>query len=261
MTGGLASAPPSLLPSTYLQLLLVFGLPPLCLLVATAKAPSAERKWTLPLGIALLCAGVVAYATPWDNYLIAKGVWWFSAGAVGTRIWHAPIEDYLLFALIPVLTGLWLNRLPTASHRGLSIDHRNRLFGLVGGVAVGGLGWLLFAGRTYYLGGLLLWAAPLLAVQWTIGWPVLWDLRHTIQLGVWVPTVYLCVLDRIAIALGVWRFDGAYLTGYGLFGLPVEEIAFFALMTLLVVQGLLLFWWITDRWALTDERAAGASAG
>lgn len=55
---------------TYLGFHLVFLLPPLLLLLLWNR-PKAPRLWAyllMPL-IALL------YTTPWDNYLVWKGVW------------------------------------------------------------------------------------------------------------------------------------------------------------------------------------------
>ncbi|WP_336001106.1 lycopene cyclase domain-containing protein [Halorientalis halophila] len=231
---------------TYLEFHLLFVLPPLVALLLAAGP--AERPYAGPLGVTLLAVIAVVYTTPWDNHLIATGVWSYGAGAVSTRLWHAPIEEYLFFVLQPLLTGLWLARLPTASDREFGIGLGQRALGLLGGGVVAALGLAFLGESTYYLGTLLLWASPVLAIQWAFGWPVLWERRRTLALGVGVPTLYLCAADRIAIELGIWTFDAAYMTGLSLLGLPIEEILFFALTNLFLVQGLLLFWWVTDRW-------------
>ncbi|MFB6084936.1 MAG: lycopene cyclase domain-containing protein [Halorientalis sp.] len=232
---------------TYLEFHLLFVLPPIAALLVLADP--AERPYAGPLGVALLAVVAVLYTTPWDNHLIATGVWTYGEGTVRFRIWNAPIGEYLFFLLQPVLTSLWLVRLPTRSDYEPGIPLSDRALGLLGGGLVAALGFALLSKSTYYLGTLLLWASPVLAIQWAFGWPVLWERRRTLALGVGVPTTYLAVIDRVAIALGVWTFDETYLTGIEILGLPVEELLFFGLTNLFLVQGLLLLWWVTDHWA------------
>ncbi len=91
-----------------------------------------------------------------------------------------------------------------------------------------------------YLGLILVWAGPVLALQWAIGSTQLWATKRTWLIGTLVPTVYLWIADRIAIAQGIWSISDTYTTGLNLFGLPIEEATFFLVTNLLVVQGLLL---------------------
>jgi len=236
---------------TYLEFHLVFVVPPLLILAATTRW--TDRRYALPGGLGILTVVAVLYTTPWDNHLIAVGVWDYPAEAVVARVWQAPVEEYLFFALQPLLTGLWLARLETRSAREFGIPLGYRIGGALAGLAVALAGWLLLAEPTYYLGALFLWAGPVLAIQWGFAWPVLWERRRTLALGIGVPTVYLWVADRIAIELGIWVFDPQYMTGIELLGLPIEEALFFALTNAFLVQGLVLFWWVTDRWATVRE--------
>ncbi len=91
-----------------------------------------------------------------------------------------------------------------------------------------------------YLGLILVWAGPVLALQWVIGATQLWARKRTWLYGTLVPTLYLWLADRIAIGQGIWSITEAYTTGLHLFGLPLEEATFFLVTNLLVVQGLLL---------------------
>ncbi len=256
-----ASALPSL---SYAEFHLVFVLPVLLGLAAVASYPLGNRPYAAPAGIAILAVVAVLYTTPWDNHLIAVGVWGYAEGAVLFRVWEAPIEEYLFFVLQPLVTSLWLCRLPAVTDadpigdRDFGIPLGHHALGLLGGGLVSGAGWLL-VGQSYYLGTLLLWAGPPLAVQWAFAWPVLWDLRRTLAVGVLVPTVYLWIVDRIAIAMGIWFFDPAYMTGLAVFGLPIEEMLFFLLTNVFLVQGLLLFWWVTDRWPAVLARWQGVT--
>ena len=50
----------------------------------------------------------VAYTTPWDNYLVATGVWYYNPDLVtGLVLGYVPIEEYTFFVLETILSGLW----------------------------------------------------------------------------------------------------------------------------------------------------------
>jgi lycopene cyclase domain-containing protein len=237
---------------TYLAFHLLFVVPPLAALAVTATWRERPSLWP---GVAVISVIAVAYTTPWDNYLIGRGVWWYAEDAVRWRIWRAPVEEYLFFVLQPVLTGVWLRHLPALGaplrvDRALrAVSARARAVGAAAGLAVAVVGLVLVTqDATLYLGALLAWAGPVLAIQWAFGWPYLWRLRRTVALGVLPPALYLCAADRAALELGVWVLSERYTTGLTVAGLPVEEGAFFLLTTLFVVQGLLLFLWVVDRW-------------
>jgi len=67
--------------------------------------------------------------------------------------------------------------------------------------------------------------------------------------GTLAPTLYLWVVDRIAIGVGLWSLSDRYTTGLAvpLLGLPIEEAVFFLLTSLFVVQGLVLYVWLVAR--------------
>ncbi|HTE21097.1 MAG TPA: lycopene cyclase domain-containing protein, partial [Armatimonadota bacterium] len=56
-----------------------------------------------------------------------------------------------------------------------------------------------------------------------------------------VPTLYLWIVDAIAIRLGIWRISETQTVGIKFGWLPLEEAVFFLATTLLCVQGLTLF--------------------
>ncbi|WP_279165160.1 lycopene cyclase domain-containing protein [Thermus scotoductus] len=223
---------------TYLAFHLVFLLPPLFLLLLWAR-PRPPRLWAyllMPL-IALL------YTTPWDNYLVWKGVWGYPEGRVLLRIGYVPLEEYLFFLLQPLLTGAFLLRLagkPPAPGPGLA-----RVVGGGAWLLLAALGVMLLAlgGPYLYLGLILAYFAPVFVLQWAFGGDLLWAWRGPFFLGVSLPTLYLWAADFWAITReGIWWIAPEYTLGHGVLGLPLEEMVFFLFTNLAVVQGLLLAW-------------------
>jgi len=259
---------------TYFQFHFAFLVPMLAALLATATATRSRTQrptvWSVgkPIywsGVAVITLIAVVYTTPWDNYLIARGVWGYGEGQTFATLGLAPVGEYVFFVLQPLFTALWLGQLTlrhgwpeaglldwrdgTRRLQAASLRLLPRLLG--GGLAVGiGLTGVLLLGtdRTFYLGAILAWAAPVFAIQWVVGLPQLLYKRRTVAIGVAVPTLYLWVIDRIALATGIWHISPVYTTGVDLFGLPIEEALFFVVTNLFVVQGLVLFRWVADRW-------------
>lgn len=244
---------------TYLGFHLVFILPPLLLLlVAVRRAPAVlgpRARWTIP-AVALIA---LVWTTPWDNYLVWRGVWWYGTERVIGTIGYVPVEEYMFFVLQPLLTGLWTYwLLMRAVPRDAGGGARSRAHPLEQGFtlslgatrAIGAGVYLLLAAAgvlalTYtagvYMGLILVWAAPVLAAQWIFAGPAVVRAPWLCATAVGVPTLYLWVADRVAIGLGIWTISPEYTTGLHLFGLPMEEALFFLVTNILVVQGILLF--------------------
>ncbi len=208
-------------------------------------------------GTLVLSGLALVYTTPWDSYLITRGVWWYGDGAVLARFGAIPLGEYLFFVLQPLLVALWAARFPVETARSLSVPLPTRALGLLaaGVVAAAGLA-LLGADSGLYLGSLLVWSAPILGIQWAFGWPFLVAEWRTVLVGTLVPTLYLWLVDRVAIGVGLWTLSARYTTGVAvpLLGLPIEEAVFFLLTSLFVVQGLVLYVWLVDRVRAAEYR-------
>jgi len=234
---------------TYLDFHLLFLAGPMAaLVVATAVRRRPDRPRLHAAGVAVIVALALVYTVPWDNYLIARGVWWYGDGRVAGRLWLAPLGEYLFILVQPIGTALWLFQLDT-SVRDVTTGRGDAVVGLAAGglVTAVGLVWLT-ADPTVYLGAILAWAGPVFALQWGVGWRYLWAVRRRVAVAVGVPVLYLWVADRIAIADGIWVISDRYTTGLELAGLPIEEATFFLVTTLFVVQGLVLLPWAVRRW-------------
>ena len=238
---------------TYLQFLALFVVLPMSLLtVASAVQYRTDRpSWRLQVGgVALMVALALVYTTPWDNYLIARGVWWYGDGTVAMRIWQMPLGEYLFVVCQSVLVGVWTFRWDGVVDPTIGHSRRDRLVGVLAGVGVGivGVAFLLGPASTFYLGAILAWAAPVLALQWGVGWRYLLAVRRRVAVILAVPVLYLSTIDRYAIDQGLWTISPRYSTGITVGGLPVEEGVFFLCTSLFVVQALVLLRWVIARW-------------
>jgi lycopene cyclase domain-containing protein len=260
---------------TYLQFHLAFLVPAVLALIATGfvsrsraedagavRADTAvipgygKRYWT---GVAVVTLVALVYTIPWDNYLIAVGVWGYGEGATLATLGYAPVGEYLFILIQPWVTALWLAHLSIPPSWADVIDDRPILSRSVGvglAAAIGLAGWaMLGTDATLYLGAIAAWAAPVLALQWAVGAPQLWARRRLVALATLAPALYLSVVDRIAIGMDIWILSEQYTTGITVAGLPVEEGLFFLVTNLFVVQGLVLFRWVVDQWVDDDADA------
>ncbi len=230
---------------TYLAFHLAFTLPPLVALALFRRLPagvSAGRAAGVTAGLAALA---FVYTLPWDAYLIARGIWGYPDGRVLATLAGIPVEELAFFAIQTVIAGLWTLRVMQRAGHGAVLPHRGgraaQVAGGLLGLALTALGVaLLAAPRTLYLGLILAWAGPPLAVQWGWGLDRLLGRWRVWALGIAVPAVYLSIADTVAIRDGIWRVAPETSTGWTLGGLPVEEALFFVITSALVVQGILL---------------------
>jgi lycopene cyclase domain-containing protein len=220
---------------TYLGFHALFLLPPLLALAWLGRGRMAAIHPRAGAYLAAVGAIALVYTTPWDNYLVWRGVWSYGADRVIGTIGYVPVEE-----LQPLLAGLWLYRLLPAPPAPARASVRLAGAAVYAAAAIAGLLLLRFE-RGTYLGLILAWAAPVLAAQWAWVGREIWARRRAWALGVAVPTVYLWIADAIAIRSGIWRISEAHTLGPRVGPLPLEEMAFFLVTNLLVAQGLLLF--------------------
>ncbi len=97
---------------TYPLFLSIYLVIPIIVLGFLLRNHIRTRWWAVAVGLTILVA--LVYTTPWDNYLVASGVWYYDPARVWNIILgYVPLEEYLFFVLQVVLTGLitlWLIR-------------------------------------------------------------------------------------------------------------------------------------------------------
>jgi lycopene beta-cyclase len=239
---------------TYFGFLLRFLVIPILILLWLTWRDRRRSQLTIPdyrpawitLGTLILIA--VIYTTPWDNYLVATGVWDYDPALVtGITLGWVPLEEYIFFILQPILTGLWTLYLASRLSGRDNPSTWQPQFRWISLALLAGL-WIISAAiliATWhpgiYLSLQLVWALPPIMLQLAFGADILWKRRHVTLSAILSTTLYLAAADWLAIRAGIWQIDPAqslnlFLGGY----LPVEEFIFFLLTNILVVFGLLL---------------------
>ena len=241
---------------TYFGFLLRFLVVPIFILTGMTlwnKRRGRERAASLSatsigLGIGIHVLIALLYTTPWDNYLVATGVWWYDPSLVtGLVLGWVPIEEYTFFILQPILVGVWLvllSQILSFRDEPLRAALRWWLPALSGIVWLGSVVILLTGKQAgTYMALLLAWALPPVILQLAFGADILWRYRRIVFLSIVPVTLYLVMSDALAINAGTWTIDPAQSFNIFLGGvLPIEEFAFFLMTNILLTFGITLVW-------------------
>ncbi len=215
----------------------------------------AQRRWAAAITLLILIVVATFYTIPWDNHLIATGVWWYSASRIsGISFGSIPLEELLFFPLQTLLVGLWFMwiaprvALPARSmdgHAGgdsLHIPGRAIATLLGVGLWLAGFSMLRVGWRPgTYLGWELVWALPPLLLQLLVGGDILWRQWRMVVAVIAPITLYLCGVDALAIHETIWTISPYQSLDLLLGGLlPLEELVFFLVTSALVTFGLTL---------------------
>jgi lycopene cyclase domain-containing protein len=233
---------------TYLHFLIVFvALPALALLVVVFGMRIRARHLFFVLGLAVIA---FLYATPWDNFLVWRGIWDYGNDRVIGTIGYVPIEEYMFFVLQVFLTGMWtlvveryLKRNAADGGRADSspVDvpfpwFEGTLYAMLG--LAGALAFLSEKGLYFAL--IAVWSAPICLFQWWFSPRYLARNRTWLAAAIVPPSLFLGVADWYAIKSGIWSIADATRSGIEFAGLPFEEALFFTITNVMVVQGLVL---------------------
>lgn len=237
------------MPLTYLQFHLVFTLPIVALIWYLLPDYPPHRRRRGVAGITILVAIAFTYTTPWGSYMIQRGVWWYGEGVVLATGLAIPLGEYVFFIMQTLIVGFylyWRGFDPTYQSGDFALAPRLAGVGVGSGMFAVGL-WLVVRDPSFlYLGGLIAWVGPVVALQWGVGGGYLVrNPRPWIEAAV-VPGVYFWVIDRFAIDRGLWVISEQYTIGIRPFGLPIEEALFFVSAGVMTVTGLVLFEWVLD---------------
>ncbi|MBK9923863.1 MAG: lycopene cyclase domain-containing protein [Anaerolineales bacterium] len=206
---------------------------------------NGRAVWTA-IGIHVLLA--VTYTTPWDNYLVATGVWYYNPDLVtGIVLGYVPIEEYTFFVVETILAGLWwwfLSR--RLSPPSAQFAPNKKLIQVSSGILI--VVWMIFTYLFFfddekwtYLSIILFWALPAILPQLLFGADILWHYRKLVFWAIMVPGTYLSLMDIVALRDTTWSISKSQTTGILFFGiLPIEEVLFFFITNVLITFGMTL---------------------
>ncbi|POS79526.1 squalene/phytoene synthase [Diaporthe helianthi] len=220
---------------------------PLATALTVISHPFLTRRQWYQTSVLVLIA--VAATIPWDSYLIRHNVWTYPPDAVvGPTLLSIPAEELFFFVIQTYITSLLYHMLKKpllqaeylgAKSPSSSLMYRAVQLGISGLTLLGC--WLVSKGGIgTYLGLILIWAGPFALLTWTLGGLFMATLPWTsVALPIALPTLYLWVVDELALRRGTWAIESGTKLGVTVWGsLEVEEAIFFAATNVLIVFGL-----------------------
>ncbi|KAH7317536.1 Squalene/phytoene synthase-domain-containing protein [Rhexocercosporidium sp. MPI-PUGE-AT-0058] len=201
--------------------------------------------------IAFLISIAVVSTIPWDSYLIRRKVWTYPSHVIiGPTLFDIPAEEVFFFVIQTYNTSLLyllLSKpvfhpayLPSQKHQMTQWNLGHAILALL----VTGGGCLVWRGHEgTYLGLILAWAGPFALLLWSLSSDLLLNLPYTSTVApIAIPTVYLWVVDTLALKRGTWTIESGTKFGVHLWdGLEIEEAVFFLATNILIVFGLVAF--------------------
>ncbi len=237
---------------TYFGFLVVFVVSPIAVLWAVllflskgdARRGFAGRSALVAVVVQMLLA--LVYTTPWDNYLVATGVWHYNPARVtGIVLGYVPLEEYLFFLLEALLVGIWWITLIPSGRPSHPFKPAARMRHALTAATV--LIWLISTAAFLsgwipgtYLTLILSWALVPIGIQLTFGADLLWHYRRLVAATILPTALYLSVADALAIKSGIWAINPAQTTGLHLCYLPLEEGLFFLVTATVLGFGMTL---------------------
>lgn len=177
---------------------------------------------------------------------------------LGPKIFDIPVEEVFFFVIQtfnttllylilskPVLHSVYLVKEP----RGKKGEGQKWKYIKLGGqlalalTVKKGVDFVRAEGSETYMGLILVWATPFLFILWTLAYQFLIGLPLTSTLlPILLPTLYLWIVDTLALQRGTWVISPSTKTGLHIWpNLEAEEALFFLLTNTLVVTGLVAF--------------------
>jgi 15-cis-phytoene synthase/lycopene beta-cyclase len=202
--------------------------------------------------IVFLIIIAVVSTIPWDSYLIQRKIWTYPPSVIiGPTLFSIPAEEVFFFVIQTYNTTLLyliLNK-PLLHPSYLIGSNKTPRFQWSLGHSffsiciVTGAGLIWQGGKGTYLGLILAWAGPFALLLWVLSSQFLIHLPYTSTLApVAIPTLYLWVVDTLALKRGTWAIESGTKLGIHLWdGLEIEEAVFFLFTNTMIVFGLVAF--------------------
>ncbi|RUS30064.1 phytoene synthase [Jimgerdemannia flammicorona] len=227
---------------TYIEVHIYYTLPVIFLALLLYR-PFYTKSDTFKL--VFLSTVALVTASPWDNYIVYHKAWWYCPNCVLFVIGYVPIEEYMFFVIMTVMTTIFTGMvmrwdLPTL-HLKIKSPLQSTLIRYVpiaGFASAAVWGWFNAIPKTQtFYGGCILWyTMPVLGLLWWGAGNYIVSRFVPFAISIIVPTIYLCWVDIVALRAGTWHINEATSTGIFVIDvLPLEEFGFFFLVNCVLV--------------------------
>lgn len=229
---------------TYMEVIVYYTLPPTIFLYFLLRPLTGSFDKFRHISI---CVLMLIYTAPWINYTMHRHSLKYHKDTVITTVDELPIERYIFFIMQMIFTSLWTSLCSRWTFSALYLKSTNRIqFHLIRYsvitlmVAAMYFGWKhsISGNKTFYLGSMVWWFLLAAIILWRFSGPYIWKRYKEYLASIFLPSIYFCYVDLIAMRNGHWQINKA--TSLGVFpicnDLPLEEIAFIFLTNSLVVQ-------------------------
>ncbi|KAL9541990.1 hypothetical protein MBANPS3_008838 [Mucor bainieri] len=230
---------------TYMEVHLYYTLPVLGVLFWLSKPYYTSTDSLKFKFLSLMAFGT---ASVWDNYIVYHKAWSYCPTCVTAVIGYVPLEEYMFFLIMTLLTVAFTNLVMRWHLHSFFIKPETsvmqsvlvRLVPITALLITAYKAWhLAVPGNPLFYGSCILWyACPVLALLWFGAGEYMMRRPLAVLLSIAVPTLFLCWVDVVAIGAGTWHISLATSTGkFVVPHLPVEEFMFFALINTVLVFG------------------------
>ncbi|PNS19579.1 GPI mannosyltransferase 1 [Sphaceloma murrayae] len=204
--------------------------------------------------IAFLVSIAVVYTTPWDSYLIRNAIWSYPRDVIiGPKLFAIPLEEVFFFVIQTYNTSLLYLILSKAPFHPTYLRSEAKKDFLkvcktAGQVVMAlamkrGIDMVKQNKEGTYMGLILIWAIPIMFLLWVLAYQFILNLPlvNTV-LPIALPTLYLWLVDTLALQRGTWVIESGTKLGIQVWPhLEIEEALFFLFTNILIVWGLLAF--------------------
>ncbi|KAL5245315.1 hypothetical protein ACI65C_012725 [Semiaphis heraclei] len=155
-----------------------------------------------------MCALAVLYTVPWYSYFVYHhGAKTYSPGAVLAVVGNVPVEEYVLVVMQTVFTSLWALMFVHWSTPCLNFNFDKRSYllirwvpiSLLAAVAAVGYAMTVRGQETFYLGSILCWASPAIALMWYGAGNFFTKKIIPSSIAIAGPTLYMCWVERTTV--------------------------------------------------------------
>lgn len=174
---------------------------------------------------------------------------------IGPTLFDIPLEEVFFFVIQTYNTSLLYLLLSKPTYQPTYLRAATpsspapwRYHKLVGQSVISGIiayGWLCVRANEAgtYTGLILVWAGPVLLMLWTLAYQFIINLPlSNTALPVALPTLYLWIVDTLALRRGTWVISTGTKHSIHLWdGLEIEEALFFLVTNMLIVSGMVAF--------------------